>query len=94
MGSGMTWKRFAFLFVGCLSLEVALVVSSSISSNSDQAFWYAPLWPAIWVTMVVGGVHSAGIVSFVIGFVIIAALYSGVVLVLWTLFSKVNRLSQ
>jgi hypothetical protein len=81
-------RRFAWIFAGSLLLDVALTVSSSISRNSDQSLWYAPLWPAIWVAMVIGGVHSAGMFSLAIGFVVTAILYSLIVLGFWALISK------
>ena len=66
-------KLFGWLFAISLVVEL-LLLACSAAIHGDHLF-YAPLIPAIWIAMAIGGVHSAGFISFVCGLTGTAFLY-------------------
>src|SRR5215831_9012413 len=52
-------KRITWLFGAFLAFEL-LFLGCSVLSQGDHPVLLFPIWPAIWIAMVIGGVHSAG----------------------------------
>jgi membrane protein implicated in regulation of membrane protease activity len=52
---------------------------------------YFPIIPAIWIGMAIGGVHSAGVLSFIVGLTITALVYALLASTLVRLWQKVFR---
>ena len=73
-------KLFGWLFGISLLVELLLLAWSAVS-HGDHLF-YAPLIPAIWIAMAIGGVHSAGFLSFVCGLTVAALFYAVLLLAL------------
>lgn len=44
--------------------------------HGDHPALFFPIIPVIWIAMLVGGVHSAGILSFLIGIIVTALFYA------------------
>jgi len=78
-------KLFAWLFVVSLIVEL-LLLGCSATFHGDHLF-YAPLIPAIWIAVVIGGVHSAGFFSIVCGLTVVAFLYAMVLFALCRLLA-------
>jgi membrane protein implicated in regulation of membrane protease activity len=83
-------KLFFFLFIGWFSLESVLFGIANATHPLNPAGYFL-IFPAIWIAMVVGGVHSAGFWSLVIGLAMTALLYAVLTLVVVFLVSRVHR---
>jgi len=68
-------RLFIRLFVGIFLVQLALY-GMAAAFHGDHPALYLVIIPAIWIAMVVGGVHSAGILSFVIGIAVTALFYA------------------
>jgi hypothetical protein len=73
-------KAFVWWFAAFLILELSLYGLSAAFPSSDQSLAFFPIFPAIFVAMAIGGVHSAGLISFAVGIVVTAVVYA---LVAW-----------
>ena len=82
-------KLFGWLFGISLLVEL-LLLACSAAFHDDHPF-YAPLIPAIWIAMAIGGVHSAGFFSFVCGLTVAALLYAILLFALSRLVAALNR---
>ena len=63
------------LFAGLLLFQLALY-GMTVASHGDLPAFTVLLIPAIWIAMAIGGVHSAGISSFLIGIAVTALFYA------------------
>jgi purine-cytosine permease-like protein len=68
-------KLFPWLFVGWFGVESVLFGIAN-ATHPLNAGWYFLIFPAIWIAMAVGGVHSAGLLSVAIGLATTALLYA------------------
>jgi hypothetical protein len=68
-------RVFVRLFVASLVFELLLFRVAAVS-HSNNPFVFFPLLPAIWIGWAIGGVHSAGLPSFLIGLTVTAFLYA------------------
>ena len=68
-------RLFLWLFAASLVLELLLYGIAAVS-HSHNLFVYFPVVPAIWIGMAIGGVHTAGFLSFLIGLTVTAFLYA------------------
>jgi len=87
-------RLFGFLLVGWFAVGLILYGVASATHPQNPAVFFL-IFPAIWIAMVVGGVHSAGFWSFVIGLAITALLYAvlttGLVVLVSRLRTKRHR---
>ena len=67
-------KLFTRLFVGLFFFELALF-GMAYASRGDYRLPFLMI-PTIWIAMAIGGVHSAGILSFLIGIAVTALFYA------------------
>ena len=81
-------RLFIRLFLVVFLCELSLYGVAAIS-HTDHPLVYFPIIPAIWVAMAIGGVHSAGFLSCVVGLAVTALVYSLVTSALVWLTSKV-----
>ena len=81
-------RLFISLFIVFFLCELALYGVAAVS-HTNHALVYFPIIPAIWVAMAIGGVHSAGFLSCVVGLAVTALVYSLVASALVWLTSKV-----
>lgn len=79
-------RLFIRLFVAFFLFELMLYGIAGVS-HTYHSVVYFPIIPAIWIGMAIGGVHSAGVLSFMVGLTITS-------LVLAFLASALVRLSQ
>ena len=68
-------RLFSRLFVGLFLTELALY-GMAYASQGEYPALTLPLIPCIWIAMAIGGVHSAGILSFLIGIAVTALFYA------------------
>jgi hypothetical protein len=80
-------KTLLLFFVALLVLELTMYGVAS-ASYAHNAIFYFPIIPAIWIAMIIGGVHSAGFLSILVGLVITAFSYA---LVGWLVFAISSR---
>lgn len=82
-------RLFLRLFVAALLLELVLYgITATIHTHNPEVYFL--LIPAIWIAMGVGGVHSAGFLSLVLGFALAALLYGFLVWVVVVLTSRLR----
>ena len=68
-------RLFILLLIGSFLLQLCLFgVATTLHPDSSVAFF--PIFPAIWIAMAIGGVHSAGNLSFVAGATVMAFVYA------------------
>lgn len=82
-------KLFGWLFAISLVVEL-LLLACSAAFHGDHLV-YAPLIPAIWIAMAIGGVHSAGFISFVCALTVAAFLYGILLFALSRLVAALRR---
>jgi hypothetical protein len=68
-------KLFIWLLTGSFMLHLLLFGVATIFHPS-RSFAFFPIFPAIWIAMAVGGVHSAGPLSFIAGVTVMAFAYA------------------
>ncbi len=68
-------KLFTRLFAGLFLFELALFGMTYASHGDSPALSFLMI-PTIWIAMAIGGVHSAGILSFLIGIAVTALFYA------------------
>ena len=66
---------FIRLLVGIFLFQLALFGMASLFHGDHPALYFLII-PAIWIAMVVGGVHSAGTFSLLIGIAVSALFYA------------------
>ena len=71
-------RTFIGLFVGLLLFQAILWGIVAASDGNFPAL-ESLLTPAIWIAMIVGGVHSAGFFSILFGTVVTSLLYAALV---------------
>jgi hypothetical protein len=81
---------------GCISGSDGCSLFRLLSSYCSAAFHgdhlvYAPLIPAIWIAMAIGGVHSAGFISLICGLTVAAFLYGILLFALSRLVAALRR---
>lgn len=82
-------KLFAWLFAISFGVEL-LLLACSAAFHGDHLV-YAPLIPAILIAMAIGGVHSAGFISFTCGLAVTALLYGILLFALFRLVVALRR---
>ena len=81
-------RLFFRSFVAALLLELVLYgIAATIHTHNPVVYFL--LIPVIWTSMAVAGVHSAGFLSFVLGFALAALLYGFLV---WVVVVFTSRL--
>ena len=83
-------RVFLRLFIALFLLEL-LMYGIAAAWHTSHPLIYFPIIPAIWIAMAIGGVHSAGFLSFLIGLTITALLYALVGSVLAAVWRKACR---
>jgi hypothetical protein len=74
-------RMFVWLLAVSLVLEFGLYgIATAFHPNQTIAFF--PIFPAVWIAMGIGGVHSAGFLSLIVGIVVTALIYA---LIAWSL---------
>ena len=81
-------RSFRFFFVAFLVLELLLFGAATITRAIDPTIVYFPILPAIWLSMVIGGVHSAGLLSMAVAGTVTAFFYALVARGLVTVWRK------
>jgi len=81
-------RLFIRLLVVFFLFELILYGIAGIS-HAYHPLVYFPIIPAIWIGMMIGGVHSAGVISFMVGLTITALVYALVASALVRLSQKV-----
>ncbi len=79
-------RLFTRLLVAFILFQLILYGIAGVS-HTYRPLVYFPIIPAIWIGMAIGGVHSAGAPSFMVGLTITALVYAIVA-------SALVRLSQ
>ena len=74
-------RAFIWLLAASLLLELSLY-GIGTTFHPNQTFAFYPILPAVWIAMAIGGVHSAGFLSLIVGIVVTALVYA---LVAWSL---------
>ena len=80
-------KLFTRLFVAMFVLE-ALLFAINAASHRHHPSVYFLIIPAILIAMAVGGVHSAGFMSLLVGMVATALVYGAIAAAFLELWSK------
>jgi hypothetical protein len=68
-----TVRTFIRLFAGLFLFQAVLW---GIAAASHGSFRPPVLMPAMWIAMIVGGVHSAGFFSFLVGIAVASLFYA------------------
>ena len=68
-------RLFIRLLVAFFLLELILYGIAGVS-HTYRPLVYFPIIPAIWIGMAIGGVHSARVLSFIVGLTITALVYA------------------
>ena len=71
-------KTFIRLFVGLLLFQ-AILWGLSAASHGNFPVVVFLITPAIWIAMILGGVHSAGFFSFLVGIAVTSLFYATLV---------------
>jgi purine-cytosine permease-like protein len=82
-------KLFFLLFLGWFGVESVLFAIANATHPLNPAGYFL-IFPAIWIAMAIGGVHSAGFLSLVIGLATTALLYALLTSVLVFLASRLR----
>jgi hypothetical protein len=86
----ISMKLFFLLFLGWFGVESVVLFATANATHPLNPAGYFLTFPAIWIAMAVGGVHSAGFLSLVIGLATIALLYAVLTSVLVFLASRLR----
>jgi hypothetical protein len=68
-------KLFTWLLIGSFVLQLCLFGVATIFHPAGSLAFF-PIFPAIWIAMAIGGVHSAGSFSFIAGATAMAFVYA------------------
>lgn len=79
LGIGVHLKLLLWLFVAVLAVQSAMFAVATLF-HPIHTYWFFPLFPAIWIAMAVGGVHSAGGLSCAVGLITASAIYAPIAL--------------
>ena len=83
-------RLFLWLFAGLLIFEFLLYGIGS-ASDCHNPFVVFPIVPAIWIGMAIGGVHTMGLSSFLIGLCATSFFYAAVAWVCVAAFLKIRN---
>jgi hypothetical protein len=89
-GALLGMKLFIRLFVGFFLLELALYGIAAVSHAYHPVVYFLII-PSILLGMAIGGVHSAGFLSFLVGLAATALLYAALALLCIFVAQKLRR---
>ena len=86
-------KLLIQLFVGFFLLELALYGVAAVSHTYHPLVYFLII-PAVWFGMAIGGVHSAGFASLLVGLAATALLYAALASLFVFLAQELRRRRQ